>query len=128
MKKQSEHQLQRTIFEWVRLQAKTDARYEMIYAIPNGARTSIGTAVKLKAEGLTKGVFDICVDVPRMPYHGLKIEVKTPDGVMSPEQNRRAFLNKQFGYLSKVVRSFEEFQLIIETYFEGKWLEKSEQA
>lgn len=41
-----------------------------------GARTSIGTAVKLKRSGLKKGFPDIGIFEPRGSYHGMFIEVK----------------------------------------------------
>jgi hypothetical protein len=120
-KEMTEHQIQAAVFEWVRVKANSDDRYKMIYAVPNGARTSIGVAMKLKAEGLTKGVFDIVVDVPIMPFHGLRIEVKKPQGVVSPEQKERKKLYEKYGYLARVCRGIDEIMTVIETYFEGKW-------
>ena len=40
----------------------------LIFAIPNGGKRHIGTARKLKAEGVRSGVPDIFLACPRMPY------------------------------------------------------------
>lgn len=46
-----------------------------IHAVPNGAHVHKGTARKLVAEGLKSGILDISCDEPRLPWHGLRIEI-----------------------------------------------------
>jgi hypothetical protein len=43
-----------------------------------GMRTSMGTAVKMKAAGYKKGCPDIMIFVSRFTFHGLFIELKVP--------------------------------------------------
>ena len=50
------------------------------YAVPNGARTSISTAKKLKAEGMQSGVPDWVCPYPRGPFHGFYLEMKRTKG------------------------------------------------
>ena len=56
-------------------------------AVPNGARTSMAVARRLKAEGLERGAPDLLIfDAPE-GYRGVAIEMKRTDGSKpSPEQ------------------------------------------
>jgi hypothetical protein len=72
----TEHQEQCALFAWSRLHVAKYPDLAWLYAVPNGARTSMSTAKKLKAEGLRKGYPDIGLDVARGGYHGLRIELK----------------------------------------------------
>lgn len=76
-----EHQIQSEAFKTIRLLGKNDPFYATIHAIPNGGKRSIGTAVKLKAEGVLSGVPDIFVPAAR-----LYIEVKAPGGKLTVDQ------------------------------------------
>jgi len=53
----------------------------LIFAIPNGSWRDSQTAVKLKKEGVVRGIPDLYV-----PKYHLWIELKTPNGKLSPEQ------------------------------------------
>jgi hypothetical protein len=53
----------------------------LIFAIPNGSWRDPRTAVKLKKEGVVRGIPDLYV-----PKHHLWIEFKTETGKLSPEQ------------------------------------------
>lgn len=73
----TEHDEQVMLFKWASLMVKQGIyELDLLYAIPNGARTSMRTAVKLKAEGLKRGFPDIALPVARHGFHGLFIEVK----------------------------------------------------
>ncbi len=60
---------------------------DMIYAVPNSNVAGVAVGKKLVQSGLRRGYPDINVDVPRADgarsYHGLRIEMKRPQGVMS---------------------------------------------
>ena len=60
---------------------------DMIYAVPNSNVAGEAVGKKLVLSGLRRGYPDINVDVPRIErgyhYHGLRIELKQPQGVMS---------------------------------------------
>ena len=51
---------------------------DLIFAVPNGAHLAKGQGSKLIKEGMRKGVPDMCLPVPRAPFHGLWIEMKRP--------------------------------------------------
>lgn len=52
-------------------------------ALPYGGKRAMLQMLRLRAEGLTKGVPDIECFIPIPPYHGLHIEMKKPDGTPS---------------------------------------------
>lgn len=71
----------------------------ILYAIPNGGYRHIKEAVKLKNEGVTKGVPDICIAEPRTPWHGLYIEMKrTQGGIVSEDQKNMISKLESKGY------------------------------
>lgn len=87
----SEHGHQRAFFcDLMQLSYEV---WEATYSIPNGASTggdALGRQIqggKLKAEGLKRGVPDICVAWPYGGYAGLYIEMKKPKkGRLSQDQ------------------------------------------
>lgn len=104
----SEHSIQSSFFKWVDIMSKTDERYLNIWAVPNGARTNIITAVKLKREGLRKGVPDVTIAVPTKTRPGAFIEFKKIGGPVALEQ--RLILERlgRMGYAVIVCRSTEQ--------------------
>tara|TARA_R110002096_G_scaffold375919_1_gene569715 strand:+ start:153 stop:545 length:393 start_codon:yes stop_codon:yes gene_type:complete len=92
------------------------------FATPNGGKRDIGTAMKLKKEGVKRGIPDFIVLYPNALYCGLLIEFKRPDGkgVVSKDQKRvMAALNK-VGYLCEIALTADEAWVILETYLEMK--------
>lgn len=74
----TEHEEQRELVKWFR----QTFRGVRIFAIPNGGLRSLSVASRLKAEGVSSGVPDLCV-----PAWRLWIEMKrVKGGVVSPEQ------------------------------------------
>lgn len=73
----AEHDEQRALVEYL------EAVGAVYYAIPNGGYRTKAEAAKLKAEGVRKGVPDLCVPIARGGYHSLYIEMKRTDGVAS---------------------------------------------
>lgn len=108
MKLWEEHAEQVLFFDWIRRERVRDERYKQVYAIANGQLRSTAVGVRLKAEGVTKGVLDIAVDVPMGDYHGAKIEMKKPG--LSPSREQQEFIerNDRFGYAVLVARSGAE--------------------
>lgn len=109
----TEHQLQVQCVTWFKLVYKN----KLIFAVPNGGRTSIGTAVKLKKEGMLSGVPDLFIAEPTKHYAGLFIEMKNgKKGVLSNNQKEVIKMLSLRGYRVEVARSFDEFQDIINWY------------
>ena len=82
----SEHQIQKAYFDWARLHPAA----RRAFAVPNGGARNIVVASKLKAEGVRKGVLDICLPLACGDAHGLWIELKAGYNKMTPEQVQEA--------------------------------------
>ena len=71
-----EHDEQVTVIEWADTHSKKFPELAWLFAIPNGGHRSKAQAGKLKAEGVRKGVADLCLPVARHGYNALYIEMK----------------------------------------------------
>jgi hypothetical protein len=82
----SEHDNQVALFEWARVSINTYPELSNMFAIPNGGARHIGVAIKLKKEGVKRGVPDIFLAVPNHKHHGLFIELKHGSNKLTDEQ------------------------------------------
>lgn len=89
----SEHLHQTAVFAWIALEGvKIEPKMKWAYAVPNGGDRRLSVAASLKAEGVKKGVPDVCWPYPCGLKAGLYIEMKKPGrenetrGGCSPEQ------------------------------------------
>jgi VRR-NUC domain-containing protein len=115
----SEHANQAAVFEWCEMMTSAHPELRLIFAIPNGARTSISVAKRLKAEGLRSGVPDLFLPVARGGYHGLFVEMKTKTGVVSHMQKGwHAALVKE-GFQVCIARGSLIAIALIEQYLKG---------
>lgn len=119
-----EHQEQTALFQYAAIAARQDARWGMLFSIPNGtSAASVATAAKSKRTGLKRGVPDVCLAAPSGQYHGAFIELKRVDGTachVSPEQSAwLERLNGQ-GYYATVAYGWREAVVLIETYLNKK--------
>ena len=105
--KNNEHLAQTLLVKWFRLQYPLMAK--CLWAIPNGGARHIGTAIKLKQEGVTAGVSDLFLMIPANGLHGLFIEMKAQEGAKI-QQNQIDFLNlaESMGYGAEVAYGFED--------------------
>lgn len=109
----SEHEIQAAAIAFLRDNYPHIAA--RLYAIPNGGARNIITGVRLKAEGVRRGVPDLCYPVPVFPLCGLYIEVKTPTGRISKEQMAELEMLELDGYAVAVCRSADD---IVKTILE----------
>ncbi len=118
-----ESNLQRECVKWFRREHPDLAL--LLNSVPNGARVKRSQAQVLIAEGLTKGVADLELNVARGGFHGLKIEMKREyedaDGhrrktYQEPEQRAWQAAVEAEGYRYEVVRTREEFVELITGY------------
>jgi len=103
----SEHQLQVAVVKWARLQAGAHPALAAVFAVPNGARTSMGVAAKLSAEGMSPGVPDLALPLPAGGHAGLWVEMKTPTGTVSHQQKAWHLVLASAGHRVVVCRSIE---------------------
>ena len=92
----------------------------LLYHIPNEGKRSVKTGARLKAEGLKKGVPDVCLPVARGGCHGLYIELKRErSGRATPEQVAWMDALMAEGYAVSLCHGWERAAEAIETYLEG---------
>jgi hypothetical protein len=117
-----EHQEQAAVVLWW---GYSCARYDLpdfaLYAVPNaGAGAQKGQAGKMKAEGVRKGIPDLCLAVPRGRRHGLYIEMKRArggSGVSEDQALVQAYLEEQ-GYDVVVAYGADQAMDAIRRYLE----------
>ena len=100
---------QRVIFQWAAMETAACPELGLLYAIPNGGKRAIKTAIALKAQGVKSGVPDMCLPVSRGGYHGLYIELKRQKGgVVSETQKSWITALAEQGYKAVVCRGADE--------------------
>lgn len=115
-----ESEEQRALFEWAAWSMGKWPELAMLFHIPNGGKRGKAEAGRLKAEGVSAGVPDLCLPVPRGGYHGLYIELKRIKGgeVSKSQKEWLALLNRQ-GYFAMVCFGWQEAARTITKYLEG---------
>ncbi len=95
----------------------------LFYAIPNDGKRSPAMAAKAAATGLQKGMLDLCIAMPRAPYHGLYIEMKRKEGgVVSEWQKYWIDALRSQGFRVEVCRGYDAAIRVLEDYFNGSLL------
>lgn len=112
-----EHEHQKALFIWWALESgRRGINSRLMWATPNGGKRHIGTAIKLKAEGVKRGIPDVFLAIPSQGYHGLFIELKAPKGRVSPEQSDMLDLLRANGYVCRVCFGWDQAREVIEGY------------
>ena len=115
--RQEEHKIQCAIVKWF-FYAYPALRGGLLFAVPNGGHRNIQTAARLKAEGVTSGVADLLLLIPKRDYHGLCVEVKTPVGRQSENQKSWQRAVEAQGYKYSIVRSLDDFAELLRWYLD----------
>lgn len=114
-RKSLEHDFQVSIFDYVNKALPALRPY--MFAIPNGGARHPIVARRLKAEGVTKGVYDIFISLPNLISHGLYIECKAGKNKLTDEQIAFRDRMKDIGYWCEECRTLEDFEVILQHYF-----------
>jgi hypothetical protein len=113
----SEHAEQAALIAWADGHAGQVPALGLLLAIPNGARTSMSVARRLKAEGLRKGCPDLFLAQPARGFCGLWLEMKrTRGGRVAPEQRQWHTALLAAGYDVRVCRGWVEAATAILIY------------
>lgn len=112
----SEHQIQSAYFDWARVHPLA----RRAYAIPNGGQRHVVVAAKLKAEGVRKGVLDVCVPTMAGGAGALYIEFKAGSNNLSKEQAEEAGMLVQHGYAVAVCWDTETAIEVTQSYLRGE--------
>ena len=111
-----EHEEQVYVVRWVQL--CLPELYEHMTAVPLGGLRHGAVAGQLKAEGARPGYPDLLVDLPRGPWHGLRIEMKTPRGRLSAAQSEWLGRLSAAGYRALVAYGRDEAIEHIRSYWD----------
>ena len=115
-----EAQEQAWFFNWCKYASVKWSELDLLYHIPNGGSRNAIEAVHLKAQGVKKGVPDLCLPVPRGKFHGLYIEMKRQKGgTLSLDQKEWIARLKNQGYRVEVCKGFQEAANVLEDYLQG---------
>lgn len=80
-----------------------------LYHVPNGGYRHKAVAGKMKAQGVLAGVLDWNLDVPRGPWHSIRIELKRRSGgTVSPAQQAWIEWHLRQGNFAIVCRGWEQ--------------------
>ena len=114
MRNKEEEHLQINCISWF------DYQYpklqKLLFAVPNGGSRNILEAVNLKKQGVRAGVSDLVLLYSSTQYPFLCLEFKAKKGVQSTEQKEFQKSVESVGGLYVLIRSFDEFKIIIEKY------------
>lgn len=115
--KQLEHKEQCALIDWWRLTHKQYGLPEFaLFAIPNGGKRNITTAVRLKREGVRAGVADLMLAMPSDVYSGLFIEMKAGKNKTTETQNTFLDYAQKYGYRACVCYGWEDAAQKIRNY------------
>ena len=84
----TESEEQMMLFLWAGYMRCDIPELRLMYHIPNEGKRSMATGGRMRAEGLKKGVPDICLPVARGPHHALYIELKRAKGGRVSEEQK----------------------------------------
>lgn len=113
----SESQIQSAVIRWWSIaHADFGIKEKMLLAIPNGGLRDPKIGAQMKREGLRVGASDLFLAVKRCGCAGLWIEMKKPDGVLSPAQIEfQADVTFQ-GYAAYACYNYEDAVKLITSY------------
>ncbi len=86
--------------------------------IPLGGHRDKAVAGKLKEEGARAGMLDILLDYPSRGFHGLRLEMKTAGGRVSPEQREELRWLRLAGYFAHVAYNEGEAVALLVHYLD----------
>lgn len=112
----SEHEEQVAFTDWCERMTPQYPELEYGFAIPNGGKRNIGTARKLKAEGVKAGVLDWHLPVARGSYIGLWIEFKFGKNTLTPDQERWSDWLRAHGHYVAVCYSWLTAVVVVKEY------------
>lgn len=111
---------QQCLFKWARMQSGAYPELNLMYHVPNEGKRSRATGGRMRAEGLKKGVPDICLPVARGGAHGLYIELKrTKQWKVTQDQEEWMNALKKQGYQVALCCGWEAASEVIMMYLKS---------
>ena len=101
-------------FKWLVLAFPIEDK--ITFAIANGGKRDPREGMRLKRQGVKKGVFDVFMSIPKKGYPGLYIEFKVSPNKPTKEQREFQQRVRNVGYLAEVCYDFDEAKELVEDY------------
>lgn len=99
---------QQCLIRWAAYQMGKYPELALLFHVPNEGKRGKATGGRMIAEGLRKGVPDLCLPVPRGQYSGLFVEMKRREGGrVSPEQRWWIDRLREQGYRAEICKGWE---------------------
>lgn len=128
----NEHQLQSLVIQWARAQSGLYPALGWLHAVPNGAKLPFRKnpktgkryspeAIKLKAEGLTPGISDLCLPWAARGYFGAWFELKREGHLSEVRPGQVEFMAwcNFAGYLAQAFDNFDDITGALLDYVTG---------
>lgn len=112
----TEAEEQAAVVSWCRMLVMMWPELDLVYHIPNEGKRGVKARAEQKAAGLRPGVCDLFLPVARCGFHGLYVEMKALDGVMSKEQREFMTAVQKQGYFSCACFGADAGIRVIEAY------------
>jgi hypothetical protein len=90
----------------------------LIYSVPNGGKRNFNEAIRLKQQGCSAGVPDLCLPQARGGYHSLYLELKrSSGGHLSDAQRYWLDVLTKEGHLAVMCHGADAAIKVIDDYF-----------
>lgn len=115
-----ERNLQQDCAQWLKKQLYDRGEPQLAYHIANERKANPQQHMRLKLQGVLKGVSDICLPLKSREFSGIYCELKTKSG--SPSKEQKEFLAgvSAEGYLAVVVNDFDTFKEVFTEYLNNR--------
>ena len=115
-KTEAQHQI--NVIRWSLTVRDRYPELALLFHIPNGGSRDLREAAHMKEQGVKPGVPDLCLPVPRGKYHGLYVEMKTPQGRASADQKWWHEQLRKQGYFVTMAHGWKLAVKVIEWYLD----------
>lgn len=112
----SESHIQQSCIRWFQVVHPKLWQDGVLFHIANERKCSVRQGRRLKAEGVVKGVADLCLAQARHGYNALFIEMKKPGNYQQKEQKEWQAGVERHGYKYVVCKSLDEFEKTVTEY------------
>lgn len=113
----TESEEQKALFLWAAYNSGRHPELKWMYHVPNEGKRSVQRGAQMRAEGLKKGVPDVCLPVQRHGHGALYIEMKrVRGGRLTDEQKEWAEGLTRCGNLVRRCNGWEQAVEAIEDY------------
>lgn len=119
-KPRTEDDHQALVITWAQSATAKYPALRWLFHIANERKCTPQQGARLKRMGVKRGVADLFLPVPVVRYHGLWIEMKTPEGEPSAEQRKFLAAMQGYGYAVRVCYGYEEAIDTLKAYLGGE--------